>query len=139
MIRILSGLLAVVSVVATVFFFMWRLDANQLSYVKTERDSLKLGVEQLQKSIKSMESVCQSEDKNTSELILETNSITDNTQDIKQEIVAIPSIPKTSSKKPSVSQQTTEQNNEKANVVDIDGVLDPALTSLLNKSYDSTK
>lgn len=139
MIRILSGLLAVVLVVATVFFFMWRLDANQLSYVKTERDSLKLGVEQLQKSIKSMESACQSEDKNTSELILETNSITDNAQDIKQEIAAIPSIPKITPKKPSVSLQTTEQNNEKANVVDIDGVLDPALTSLLNKAYDSTK
>ena len=139
MIRILSGLLAVVSVVATVFFFMWRLDANQLSYVKTERDSLKLGVEQLQKSIKSMESACQSEDKNTSELILETNSITDNAQDIKQEIAAIPSTPKTTPKKSSVSLQTTEQNNEKANVVDIDGVLDPALTSLLNKAYDNTK
>lgn len=139
MIRTLSGLLAVVSVVAIVFFFMWRIDGNQLSYVKTERDGLKLGVEQLQKSIKSMESACQSEDKNTSELILETNSITDNAQDIKQEIAAIPSIPKAVLKKPSVSRQTTEQNNEKANVVDIDGVLDPTLTSLLNKAYDSTK
>ena len=139
MIRILSSLLAIVSIVATVFFFMWRLEVAQVHLVTSERDSLKLGVEQLQKSIKSMESACQSEDKNTSELILETNSITDNAQDIKQEIAAIPSIPKTTLKKPSVSLQTTEQNNEKANVVDIDGVLDPALTSLLNKAYDSTK
>ena len=139
MIRILSGLLAIISIVATVFFFMWRLDANQLSYVTSERDGLKLGVEQLQKSIKSMESACQSEDKNTSELILETNSITDNAQDIKQEIASIPSTPKISPKKPSVSQQTTGQSNEKANVVDIDGVLDPTLTSLLNKAYDSAK